>query len=695
MSRLSTGFFRAASLRSRFLGLTLCVFLVAGAITWVAFERITAGISSELGAYFAQRQVLYDRERILAPVQREIALTSTLAHSAFLSAWLTGESDPQARRLALTELEDLRTVFSDHSYFLIVNRSLHYYFNDRSNQYAGKELRYTLDPKLERDRWYFEMRDGGRPYELNVNSDATLDVTKVWINMRVQDRTGAMIGLVGTGIDLTDFVQRVVRSETRGVTNMLIGPDGSIQAHPNHSYITLDSSSKSPGARKTVFQLLGSAADRDALSSALMTLKKTPDGVQTLFVRFEGQPRLLAVAYLPDLDWYVVSEMDLRLLIGTAPFRIILGVIGLALILCLLLVSAALDRLVLRRISHLAVATRQVARGDYNLHLPAAQDDELGRLSTQFETMAGKVRDTLTHLEARVAERTAELNDANVVLAEQQDEIHASLRYAKMIQSALLPAPDRLQRALGETCAMWLPRDIVGGDFYFLFEDAKNRYVGVADCTGHGVPGAFMSMAAYSVIRQVLSHGANAPAAPLNVLIAEIDAQLRDSLRRDQAGLDYGMDLGLCRLTRAGSVTHAASNAADAATAAAMWTLEFAGCGIDAYIASDGAVSRLAGRKRGLGYRSRGPELPVPVQVRQLAAHETVYLPTDGVFDQPGGLYGYGFGRAQFEVALAEFSQLALSRQAEHFERTLREYRGSLAQRDDITLLGFHAPAFE
>jgi len=682
MSRPFSGFFRAASLRSRFLGLTLCVFLVAGAITWVAFERITAGISSELGAYFAQRQVLYDRERILAPVQREIALTSTLAHSAFLSAWLTDETDPQARRVAMTELEDLRTVFSDHSYFLIIDRSLHYYFNDRSNQYAGKELRYTLDPKLQRDRWYFEMRDSGLPYELNVNSDATLNVTKVWINMRVQDRTGAMLGLVGTGIDLTDFVQRVVRSETRGVTNMLIGPDGSIQAHPNHSYITLDSSSKSPGARKTVFQLLGSAADRDALSNALMTLKKAPDGVQTLFVSFEGQPRLLAVAYLPELDWYVVSEMDLRLLIGTAPFRIILAVIGLALILCLLLVSAALDRLVLRRISHLAVATRQVASGDYNLHLPAAQDDELGRLSNQFETMAVKVRDTLTHLEARVAERTAELNDANVVLAEQQEEIHASLRYAKMIQSALLPAPDRLRRTLGETCVMWLPRDIVGGDFYFLFEDAQNRYVGVADCTGHGVPGAFMSMAAYSVIRQVLSHGANAPAAPLNGLIAEIDTQLRDSLRRDQAGLDYGMDLGLCRLTRAES-------------ASATCTLEFAGCGIDAYVASDGAVSRLMGRKRGLGYRSRGPEFPVPVQVRQLTTHETVYLPTDGVFDQPGGLYGYGFGRAQFEVALAEFSQWELSRQAEQFERTLREYRGPLAQRDDITLLGFHAPASE
>jgi len=139
------------SLRTRFLGLTLGVFLIAGVLTWVAFSYVTNGISRELGIDFAQRQVLYDKERIRMPLVRELALANTLGHSAFIRDWLSDENNPAKRQQALTELEDFRTVFSDHSYFLISDHSLHYYFNDRQNQYAGHELRYTLDPGLARD----------------------------------------------------------------------------------------------------------------------------------------------------------------------------------------------------------------------------------------------------------------------------------------------------------------------------------------------------------------------------------------------------------------------------------------------------------------------------------------------------------------------------------------------------------------
>lgn len=670
-----TAFF--PSLRARFLGLTLGVFLIAGALTWLAFSYVSNGISRELGVDFAQRQVLYDKERIRMPLVRELALANTLAHSAFIRDWLSDEDNPLKRQLAFTELQDFRTVFADQSYFLISNRSLHYYFNDKLNQYAGHELRYTLDPGLARDAWYFRTRRNNQPYELNVDQDIPLNVTKVWINMRVSGPNGQWLGLVGTGLDLSEFVNRVVRSDTVGVTSMLIGEDGSIEAHPDRSLITMDSPGQPAELRKTIFRLLGSDAERDALRAKLVELKRAPDTVQTLFVSLEGKPRLLAVAYLPELDWYVVSEMDLRLLIGTAPFQVILGVIGLALIISLLLISAALDRMVLRRLSRLEIATRQLARGDYALQLPPPSDDELGRLSDQFGKMAMTVRDMLTHLETRVAERTEELNSANSVLAQQQDEIHASLRYAKLIQSAMLPAADRLEQLLGQTCVLWSPRDVVGGDFYFLFVAPEALYLGVADCTGHGVPGALMSIAAYSAIRQVLMQPVGAVPPAMDELLAQIDTQLRDGMRHDQAGLDYGMDLGLCRLIPA------------------TQTLEFAGCGIDAYIVEGSGVSRLASRKRGLGYRVRGTAAQVPTHSLLLRAGMRVYLPSDGIFDQPGGTHGFGFGRESFENLLAQLADVPMQQHADVFEKTFKDYRGVCAQRDDITLLGFSAPAFD
>jgi len=665
------------SLRTRFLGLTLGVFLTAGALTWVAFSYVTSGISRELGIDFAQRQVLYDKERIRMPLVRELALANTLGHSAFIRDWLSDENNPAKRQQALTELEDFRTVFSDHSYFLISDRSLHYYFNDRQNQYAGHELRYTLDPGLARDAWYFRTRRDNLPYELNVDRDIPLNVTKVWINMQVPGADGHMLGLVGTGLDLSEFVNGVVRSDTPGVTSMLIGQDGSIEAHPDRTLITMNSPGQPLELRKTVFSLLGSDAERETLRAKLTELKQAPDTVQTVFVSLDGQPRLLALAYLPELDWYVISEMDLHVLIGSAPFHVILTVIGLALVLSLLLISAALDRLVLRRISRLDVATRQLASGDYALHLPPPSNDELGRLSGQFEKMAATMRDMLSHLETRVAERTEALNSANLVLAQQQDEIHASLRYAKMIQSAMLPEADFLAQQLGQTCALWLPRDVVGGDFYFMFDAPSGLYLGLADCTGHGVPGALMSIAAYSAIRQVLMLAGSAQPPALDTLLEQIDTQLREGMRHDQAGLDYGMDLGLCRLTPS------------------TRTLEFAGCGIDAYIV-DGSLARcLSSRKRGLGYRVRGATTQVQVYSVALGAGMRVYLPSDGVFDQPGGAHGFGFGREPFEKLLLQLADVPMQHHADILEKTLKDYRGASAQRDDITVLGFSAQAFD
>lgn len=676
-----TGFL--PSLRTRFLGLTLGVFIIAGGLTWLAFAYVSNGISRELGVDFAQRQVLYDKARIQMPLTRELALTGKLAHSAFIRDWLTDENDPAKRRQALTELEDFRTVFADHSYFLVADQSLHYYFNDRQNRDAERP-RYTLDPQLARDAWYFRTRGDAQPYELNVDRDIPLNVTKVWINMRVPGAAGQTLGMVGTGLDLSDFVNRVVRSDVPGVTSMLIGPDGAIEAHPDRRLMALALPGQPGSPRNTVFRLLGSDAERDALRARLVELKLAPDTVQTLFVSFEGQPRLLALAYLPELNWYVISEMDLHVLIGRAPFRIILAVIGLALVVSLLLISAALDRLVLRRLSRLEAATRQLARGDYALHLPPPGNDELGRLSSQFERMASTVRDTLYHLETRVAERTFELNSANLALAQQQEEILASLRYAQMMQSALLPSAARLAQRLGPTCVVWAPRDVVGGDFYFMFETPAALYLGVADCTGHGVPGALMSVAAYSAIRQVLMQPADMVPAALDVLLAQIDTQLRDSLQHDQAGMDYGMDLGLCRLVQA---SH---------------TLEFAGCGIDAYIAqpqglhyrTGEAVRCLASRKRGLGYRARGSAVAIPVHRLQLEAGMRIYLPSDGVFDQPGGPHGFGLGRQPFEQWLGQLAGVPMSEQAAFFESRFGDYRGTRAQRDDITLLGFSAQIF-
>ncbi|MGI4813721.1 MAG: SpoIIE family protein phosphatase [Janthinobacterium lividum] len=734
----------SASLRYRFFALVVGIFALAAAAAWYAFDRSTDTISRELGVRFAEREVLYERERIRAPLDREVALVSRLAASDTLLDWLQDEDNPTLRAAALRELEGFRQIFQDRSYFLINDHSLHYYFNDRAGQFTGHELRYTLHAGAASDAWYFPLHSLQAPYELNVDYDIGVDQTKVWINMPVR-RGGKMLGLVGTGFDLSEFIRRFLNTRTRGVTNILVNRTGAIQAHAEQRRIALDTGGGAAAmAQSSIYGMVDSDAAREHLRDAFALAQRNPDTVRTLFVSQQGRQRLLGIAYLPQIDWFVVTEMDLKQLIGLAPFQTIPIIGGLALLISLGLVSWALQRLVLSRVARLDVATQRMAEGDYALRLHDTRDDELGRLSGNFERLAQTVQDSLTHLEARVDERTQALSAANHTLGAQREEIFASLRYARSIQSATLPSNAHLSACLGEHLLLWWPREHVSGDFYFVFDAADGFYAGVADCTGHGVPGALTSLVGYGIVRSVLLDAAARPEAPrpLSALLAQIDQALREALGGNQGevGFDSGMAFGLVRVgdsrnALAAGTTAAAGSLERAPTASpdsdVRVDVEFCGRGIDLYRLAPGAgqehddgsapgteansanaalgsasragpgapasvaahVECFNGQRGGLGYRLRRKAGELITHRFTAAAADAIYLASDGLFDHAGGNQGFGFGRARFVAFLRASQGLRQQALGEALAAALQAYAGLHVQRDDLTVLGFYPAA--
>jgi diguanylate cyclase (GGDEF)-like protein len=400
----------ARSLRLRVLALVLCGFALFCVPAYFAFSAVVNATIFQLGTLFAEKQVLYDRYRGLETLMREVSLAETLAGSQAIRDWASNETDLQARRRGLAELEHYRRAFADNSYFFVIDASGNYYFNDAANAYASNQLRYTVSPDNPRDGWYFTTRALGSGCHLNVDHDDNLGVTKVWMNCVIREGR-RVLGILGTGIDLTAFIREVVDVPQPGVNAMFIDRTGAIQAHRDPELVDFHSLTKAMSSKSTVFAMLDREADRVAMREMLDSLAADPGGVRSRFMQVDGHTVLVGAGYLDRLGWFNVTLMDVDEIIDRhlfAPIAALLAVLmlGIALVLMLIFKRSVLDRL-----AGIASGVRQVEQGWFEeaARLSAPGTDEIARLGQSLATMARAVGETTRELEQRVAERTREL----------------------------------------------------------------------------------------------------------------------------------------------------------------------------------------------------------------------------------------------------------------------------------------------
>ena len=282
---------------------------VVSGLAWLAGRAALASIEENLGAGFARNATRYSKQSILAPVSRELALSQQLARSQVSKRFLLDEKDPAKRELFFAEAKGYQKAFSDDSYFLISGVSGGYYFNDSKSQFSEK-VRYFLSEKKPDDGWFFATMKKSPEYNINVNVDSKLKVTKVWFNVMVKDGE-RNIGLAGTGLDLTKFLDRFISARETGVTPMILNGAGAIQAHPDRSLIEFASvDDKDSAYRSTVYRLLPRAKDHDKMKSALQQARANPDSIPQFWAHLGKTRELFAVSYLPELDWFVVNAVD-------------------------------------------------------------------------------------------------------------------------------------------------------------------------------------------------------------------------------------------------------------------------------------------------------------------------------------------------------------------------------------------------
>jgi len=395
------------SLRSRFLIVFILIFLAGSAGSYAVMSWFTRDIIGTLGGWFAEKSVLYEKSRVLQLLLREITLTQKMASSPLLKAWVRNESDPQARRRAVAELEDFRHFFRSKSYFFAIAQSGNYYFNDEKGDYDADRPRYTLSESIAKDAWFYATLRQVPDYELNVDTDRHLNLTKVWINTVLRDQ-GKPLAVIGTGVDLTDFIQSVISTPQPGVTNVLLDRNGAIQAHHDVSIIDFASIAKEQRneQQSTLFNLIEDADDRTRFQEALKDLAGGKADTRTLQVSIQGKRHIVGVAYLADIKWFMVSLTHPESAENRSYLAAVVLVRILGLAMTLLIVGIMFDRLVLRRLAILDAAAREVSAGNYAVKLPKQGRDEIGRLGRTLEAMAQRMRTHTADLEQQVTERT-------------------------------------------------------------------------------------------------------------------------------------------------------------------------------------------------------------------------------------------------------------------------------------------------
>jgi len=402
------------SLRSRFMLIMGASSLMLSLLLYHLFGNFTEQLIERIGARFAEKQMLYDKARTLQPLIREIALARQSADSPLLRKWATDERNPELYKRAMEKMEKLRSHFRGGSYFVALTKSRNFYYNDADGQYEGRQLRHTLDPSAPEDAWFFDFIQSGDEQRIRVSPNKRLGVNKIWIRVPIRDK-GKVVGVLGTGLDLDDFIHNVSSIYQPGVTDMFINHNAAIQIYNDVDHIDFPGVFNFSEHEHKVEQIKTSKSDNQWVHRAIRNLDEGSQ-VETEFVYIKGKRYLAGMIALPEVGWYDLTLLDLSILIPRTDFigillAVIAGTLGL-----LAILAFSLHRLVLKPVAMLTEAASRIRNGDYSSTLPEEGSGEVRELASQFHDMADAIYNTQHWLESEIEKRTRQLVDARKML---------------------------------------------------------------------------------------------------------------------------------------------------------------------------------------------------------------------------------------------------------------------------------------
>jgi serine phosphatase RsbU (regulator of sigma subunit) len=322
---------------------------------------------------------------------------------------------------------------------------------------------------------------------------------------------------------------------------------------------------------------------------------------------------------------------------------------------------------------HTTDFAKQTGSGNFSAnYTPLSKDDTLGHALL-------KMRDDLAEnervLEQKVIERTeevvrqkSEIEHKNVELEILYKQVTDSIHYAKRIQDAILPTNNRIKALLPDSFILFKPKDIVSGDFYWIEQKDDLVYFAAVDCTGHGVPGAFMSLVGYNILRDIIK---NTPASRPADILDKLRDGVVNALRSDETSKQAkdGMDMTLCAINYK------------------TMTLQYAAAFNPLYLIRKGELILHPANKFPIGSYI-GEKTGFDNHEIQLEKGDQIFICSDGYADQFGGPTGKKFMVGNFRKLLLKIAEFDSQLQKEELNKTLVSWQGEQEQVDDVLVIG-------
>jgi serine phosphatase RsbU (regulator of sigma subunit) len=341
-------------------------------------------------------------------------------------------------------------------------------------------------------------------------------------------------------------------------------------------------------------------------------------------------------------------------------------------------------KVISKPISILNAKVGEIQSGNMKARVPVIGNNEVTQLSEHFNDMMFRLKESHDTLEDKVKERTEELTLKNAVIESTHKEIQDSINYAKRLQKAILPAVSDIKDHLPESFVYFKPKDVVSGDFYWFEHHKGYDYIAAADCTGHGVPGALVSVVCNNALHRSLYEFSKIS---LDNMINNTRDIIIETFSKTEIGIKDGMDISICRVDKKNN------------------EFQFVGANNPLWIVrktedltddEKGARSTVMGDEFSM-IEVKGDKQPVGMHEQMESFNcstikykkgDVIYMFSDGYADQFGGPKGKKLMYKPFKKTLLKNSQLPMEEQKTVLNDIFMSWKDSIEQVDDVVIIG-------
>lgn len=376
---------------------------------------------------------------------------------------------------------------------------------------------------------------------------------------------------------------------------------------------------------------------------------------------------------IPEMKWVIMSEIDeAEAFTAIQVLRNYMQLAFAILILIIMILSFVISRELTKPIEVLNYDAKELMDGNYDVQISINRKDEIGVLANSFRKMQSSIKNHIQelqhinkNLENIVEERTLEIKSQKHVVEQKNKEIVDSINYARNIQKALIGTGDDKLQLFKDVFVFYEPKDIVSGDFFKINQSSKLKTIIVGDCTGHGVPGAFMTILGKNFLEEIINFDENT--SPQRMLI-QLDKRVSKIL--GDSGLNDGMDVGVLCIDEKLKIAY------------------FSGANQTLYYVHNNEITEIKGSKFPIGSSSHFESKRFELVEIPYTSPSYFYLTTDGIIDQFGGTANKKYTRKRFKEFILRNHLLALEQQRINLKKEFREWRGANEQTDDVCVIG-------